>query len=243
MDMQDGLLDEKIWKELLTDCDLQPCERPQVRRLLDLSFPDCQKCCTFRCVQYMSCGPVMPCMWPFSALATADLSCSRASAISSKHNLVMRFHQRLAAVQATLYHQLGMTKADFSKIVDTRRSNGLLQLRVPTIQTKFRFFKDELSLSDEDIRKLLVKCPRVMEHKVESTMRPHLEFLQQQGVAKEDLGKVGPSCNHYALTCLTQQPIHKRLLLHARFDYAPLPGFPSLPSSPPSFQRLHSSSK
>lgn len=31
MDMQDGLLDETIWKDLLTDCDLEPWYRPQVR--------------------------------------------------------------------------------------------------------------------------------------------------------------------------------------------------------------------
>ena len=84
-----------------------------------------------------------------------------------------------------------MTKADFHKILKTRSSDGLLQLRVPTIQNKFRFFKTELNFKDDDIRKLLVKCPRVMEHKLEGTMRPHLEFLQQYGVAKNDLGKVG----------------------------------------------------
>lgn len=33
MDMQDGLLDETIWKELLTDCDLDPWTRPQVSKL------------------------------------------------------------------------------------------------------------------------------------------------------------------------------------------------------------------
>ena len=87
-----------------------------------------------------------------------------------------------------------MSKADFAKICKTRRSNGLLQLRVPTIQTKLRFFRNELDLNDEDLRKLLVRCPRVMEHKIESTMRPHLEFLQELGVAKEDLGKVGYRC-------------------------------------------------
>ena len=130
-----------------------------------------------------------------------------------------------------------MTKADFNRIVDTRRSNGLLQLRVPTIQTKFRFFKDELSLSGEDIRKLLVKCPRVMEHKVESTMRPHLEFLQQQGVAKEDLGKVGPSCNCYALTCLTQQPFPMLALLMPSCSRLSLLVFKP-PFFPPSFTFL-----
>lgn len=29
-DMQEGLLDEKVWKELVADCGLDPCERPQV---------------------------------------------------------------------------------------------------------------------------------------------------------------------------------------------------------------------
>ena len=94
------------------------------------------------------------------------------------------------SLQATLFHQLGMSKADFTKLVTSRRSNGLLQLRVPTIRNKLNFFKDEIGLSNEEMRKLLVKCPRIMEHKLESTMRPHLEFLQLHGVKKEDLGKV-----------------------------------------------------
>ena len=97
-------------------------------------------------------------------------------------------------LQATLFHQLGMSKADFTKLVTSRRSNGLLQLRVPTIRNKLHFFKDEIGLSDEEMRKLLVKCPRIMEHKLESTMRPHLDFLQLHGVQKEDLGKVSHSC-------------------------------------------------
>lgn len=89
-----------------------------------------------------------------------------------------------------------MSKADFTKLVTSRRSNGLLQLRVPTIRNKLHFFKDEIGLSDEEMRKLLVKCPRIMEHKLESTMRPHLEFLQLHGVQKEDLGKVS-----FCLSC------------------------------------------
>ncbi len=102
-------------------------------------------------------------------------------------------------LQATLFHQLGMSKADFTKLVTSRRSNGLLQLRVPTIRNKLHFFKDEIGLSDEEMRKLLVKCPRIMEHKLESTMRPHLEFLQLHGVQKEDLGKVSYSCSSCCL--------------------------------------------
>lgn len=96
----------------------------------------------------------------------------------------------LVMLQATLFHQLGMTKADFTKLVTSRRSNGLLQLRVPTIRNKLHFFRDKLGLSNDEVRKMLVKCPRIMEHKLESTMKPHLEFLELHGVKKEDLGKV-----------------------------------------------------
>ena len=96
----------------------------------------------------------------------------------------------LVMLQATLFHQLGMTKADFTKLVTSRRDNGLLQLRVPTIRNKLHFFRDKLGLSNDEVRKMLVKCPRIMEHKLESTMKPHLEFLELHGVKKEDLGKV-----------------------------------------------------
>lgn len=96
------------------------------------------------------------------------------------------------ALQATLFHHLGMTKADFTKLVTSRRDNGLLQLRVPTIRNKLHFFKDEIGLNNEEVRKLLVKCPRILEHKLESTMRPHLDFLHSHGIAKEDIPKVPP---------------------------------------------------
>ena len=106
--------------------------------------------------------------------------------------------------QATLFHQLGMTKADFTKLVTSRRSNGLLQLRVPTIRNKLHFLKDEIGLNNEELRKLLVKCPRILEHKLESTMRPHLEFLHSHGISKEDMSKVLVSlvsCYHFRHVC------------------------------------------
>ena len=82
-----------------------------------------------------------------------------------------------------------MKKSDFSKLVESRHYGGLLESRVPTIKTKLNFFRDELGLSDPELCKLLVKCPRVMEHRLESTVRPHLEFLQLHGVPQHDLGK------------------------------------------------------
>ena len=91
-----------------------------------------------------------------------------------------------------------MTKADFRKLVTHRRDNGLLQLRVPTIRNKLHFLKDEIGLNNEEVRKVLVKCPRILEHKLESTMRPHLEFLHSHGISKEDIPKVltlASSCN------------------------------------------------
>lgn len=94
-----------------------------------------------------------------------------------------------------------MTKADFTKLVTSRRSNGLLQLRVPTIKNKLHFLKDEIGMSNEEVRKLLVKCPRILEHKLESNMRPHLEFLRSHGISKEDVSKVLPAASCCYLSC------------------------------------------
>ncbi|KAL3143165.1 hypothetical protein ABBQ38_002025 [Trebouxia sp. C0009 RCD-2024] len=139
--MEEGLLDDRIWRELVADCGLNPCERPQ----------------------------------------------------------------------ATLFHQLGMTKADFTKLVTSRRSNGLLQLRVPTIKNKLHFFRDEIGLSNEEVRKLLVKCPRILEHKLESNMRPHLGFLRSHGISKEDISKVVQSAPQM-FQLSTENTLQPRLL-------------------------------
>lgn len=121
--------------------------------------------------------------------ACCALACVAAVSVRS-----VQKHDSCCALQATLFHDLGMTKADFTKLVTSRRDNGLLQLRVPTIRNKLHFLKDEIGLNNVEVRKLLVKCPRILEHKLESTMRPHLEFLHSHGISKEDIPKVSFSC-------------------------------------------------
>ena len=160
--MEDGLLDDRIWRELVADCGLDPCERPQVH--WRTSHVYIHKC---HLVAHLSVGVIL-----------------------SLPAIAARCPQLTATLQATLFHQLGMTKADFTKLVTSRRSNGLLQLRVPTIKNKLHFLRDEIGLNNEEVRKLLVKCPRILEHKLESNMRPHLEFLRSHGISKEDISKV-----------------------------------------------------
>ena len=45
-------------------------------------------------------------------------------------------------------------------------------------------------MDDADIRRLLLKFPRIIEYRTERTLRPRIDFLLQQGVPQADLSKV-----------------------------------------------------
>lgn len=48
-------------------------------------------------------------------------------------------------------------------------------------------------MSNEELRRVLVKFPRILEYKTEKTIRPRLAFLERYGVERKDLAKVGLS--------------------------------------------------
>jgi mTERF len=86
---------------------------------------------------------------------------------------------------------LGLTKRDFAKLAASRRH--LFLLCVPTIRTKLKFLQEEVGLSNEELRKLLVKFPRIMEYKTERTLRPHFQFFEKYGLTRDQLAKVCPT--------------------------------------------------
>lgn len=90
--------------------------------------------------------------------------------------------------QIALYTQLGMSKADLRKLSDARRQ--LFSLSVPSVRSKLAFLRTELNMDDSDIRKVLLKFPRIIEYKTERTVRPRLDFLLKHGVVQSDLSKV-----------------------------------------------------
>jgi hypothetical protein len=81
-----------------------------------------------------------------------------------------------------------MSKADLCKLADSRRQ--LFSLSVPCVRSKLAFLRNELAMDDADIRKVLLKFPRILEYKTERTVRPRLDFLLKHGVVQSDLSKV-----------------------------------------------------
>jgi len=92
-----------------------------------------------------------------------------------------------AMVQMALYFQLGLSMDELRKLSVSRRN--LFMLSVPSVRAKLAFLRTELALDDADIRRLLLKFPRIIEYKTERTLRPRIDFLLQHGVPQADLGK------------------------------------------------------
>ena len=80
-----------------------------------------------------------------------------------------------------------MNKADLCKLSDARRQ--LFSLSVPSVRSKLAFLRNELAMDDADIRKVLLKFPRIIEFKTERTVRSRLAFLLKHGVVQSDLSK------------------------------------------------------
>ena len=89
-----------------------------------------------------------------------------------------------------LYFQLGLTADDLRKLAVSRRN--LFMLSVPSVRAKLAFLRTELAMDDADIRRLLLKFPRIIEYRTERTLRPRIDFLLQHGVSQADLSKASP---------------------------------------------------
>ena len=87
-----------------------------------------------------------------------------------------------------LYFQLGLTAEDLRKLAVSRRN--LFMLSVPSVRAKLAFLRTELGMDDADIRRLLLKFPRIIEYRTERTLRPRIDFLLQHGVPRAELSKV-----------------------------------------------------
>jgi mTERF domain-containing protein len=90
--------------------------------------------------------------------------------------------------QVGLLAQLGLKPADFTRLVDTRPE--VFQTGVATMRKKLQFLRDAVGLSQEELAKVIVKCPRILEYRSEQTIRPRLAFLEKAGVAESDIAKV-----------------------------------------------------
>lgn len=92
-------------------------------------------------------------------------------------------------MQVAFYYKLGMSKAEICRMARTRTQ--LFYLALPTIESKLKFLREEAGITEpDDMRKLLLKFPRIVEYKTERTLRPRLDFLKRHHVHGADISKV-----------------------------------------------------
>lgn len=93
-----------------------------------------------------------------------------------------------------------------------RNRTQLFHLALPTIESKLKFLREEAGITDgDDMRKLLLKFPRIVEYKTERTLRPRLDFLKRYNIEGKDISKVWCLCCsgcqlacHFAVTSCTR---------------------------------------
>ena len=90
--------------------------------------------------------------------------------------------------QVGLLAQLGLRTADFRRLVENRPE--VFQTGEATMRRKLQFLRDAVGLSQEEVAKVIVKFPRILEYRSEETVRPRLAFLEKVGVLETDIAKV-----------------------------------------------------
>mmetsp|Transcript_33415 Transcript_33415/g.56105 ORF Transcript_33415/g.56105 Transcript_33415/m.56105 type:complete len:796 (+) Transcript_33415:176-2563(+) len=86
-----------------------------------------------------------------------------------------------------LVENLGFTSKDLTKIMGRREE--IFSCSVDRAHSRCAFLR-EIGLKKEDVRKVVLSHPRVLEYRVERTMQNRIHFLKEVGVAEADIPKV-----------------------------------------------------
>lgn len=103
-------------------------------------------------------------------------------------SIMEKFSLKKGRPQLEVFLELGMSEANITKLVRLRRE--IMLHRPSTIHRKLDFFRKTLLLSDEEIKKVLLKFPRILEYSTEATLVPRLEFLMSVGLKMDDMPKI-----------------------------------------------------
>jgi len=79
--------------------------------------------------------------------------------------------------QVSLLVAMGFKVPDLERLVDAR--DDIMVFKPAGLKEKLDFLRTELGLSPEEVRKLVLKCPRILEYKPARTIVPRLEWLHE----------------------------------------------------------------
>lgn len=91
--------------------------------------------------------------------------------------------------QVSLLVSVGFKAPDLERLVDAR--SDILDFKPQGLKAKFDFMKEELGLPAEDVKRIVLKCPRILEYKPNRTIAPRLAWLVEElGIPKAEMGKI-----------------------------------------------------
>lgn len=85
---------------------------------------------------------------------------------------------------------LSLVLEDFIKMAESRELHYMLECTEARLERCLAFYHLELGLSSEDLRRLVVKYPRVFSYGIETTVVPRMEFFEEIGLKQPHLKKV-----------------------------------------------------
>lgn len=104
-------------------------------------------------------------------------------------------------------HQLGLSETDFRKIAERHKTC----LHTNAVMAKERVeYLLSLGVESENLSKLIVRHPQILEYTVERAMKPRIQYLKRIGVPESKLGRVitvAPSL----LECSLQRSLKPRV--------------------------------
>jgi hypothetical protein len=83
--------------------------------------------------------------------------------------------------------QLGLRQSELARLSESRPE--VFQISAGTMRRKLAFLRETVGLSDIELTKVVVKCPRILEYQSES-VKTRLAFLKGAGIAPKDVAKV-----------------------------------------------------
>eukprot|EP00210_Caulerpa_lentillifera_P009288 g8853.t1 len=104
-------------------------------------------------------------------------------ALVTKHR-VRRTQKR----QMRMFMELGLSIDEISKLL--RKRIAVVDHKPATIKRKFQFLVENTSMTRNQLKRLFLKFPRILEYNMKKTVQPRLDYLKSLGCQKPDLAKI-----------------------------------------------------
>ena len=79
---------------------------------------------------------------------------------------------------------------DYVRLAEAKQLNHLLSCSEARLERCLAFYHDEFGMDGEELRKLVLKYPRIFGYGVDTSVVPRMEFFEELGIHQSRLKKV-----------------------------------------------------